>query len=197
MKKRSHRERARQARRKQKIKTWAITASVGLALVVLTGFLLFNGLRPASGEYVQPAANADSHVPVGEYPGPYNSNPPTGGRHYANEYDAGFYNENDTEALQDFPEGFLVHNLEHGYVIFWYNCGLLDETACAQLKSDIKSIMAESNDFKLIAFPWESLEVPLVMTSWDRIQKFKTFDAGQVRKFVKANLNRAPEPEAN
>ena len=24
--------------------------------------------------------------------------------------------------LPQYPEGYLVHNLEHGYVIFWYNC---------------------------------------------------------------------------
>jgi hypothetical protein len=193
----SHRERVSRARRKQQIKTRIIIGLAGLVLVAVIGFLLFNGLRPAAGEYVQVAANAGSHVDIGEDPGPNSSNPPTGGAHYASEYDAGFYDENDTEVLQDYPEGFLIHNLEHGYVIFWYNCSLLDDTACAELKSDIKNVMAETKGFKLIAFPWESLDVPLAMTSWDRIQEFETFDAGAARRFVKSNLNRSPEPEAN
>lgn len=45
-------------------------------------------------------------------------------------------------------------------------------------------------------YPWKSLEVPLAMTSWGRLQRFETFDAAQASAFIKANRNRAPEPNA-
>ena len=49
---------------------------------------------------------------------------------------------------------------------------------------------------KLIAYPWPSLDVPLVMTSWGRLQRLETFDSEQTKAFYRANLNRAPEPDA-
>lgn len=45
----------------------------------------------------------------------YDTNPPSGGNHYAN-----------WAAFQTYdfpvPPGFVVHSLEHGAVAFWYNC---------------------------------------------------------------------------
>ncbi|RPJ23491.1 MAG: DUF3105 domain-containing protein [Chloroflexi bacterium] len=46
------------------------------------------------------------------------------------------------------------------------------------------------------AYPWPPLDVPVVLTSWGRIQKFETFDPEQAKVFYRANLNRAPEPNA-
>ena len=48
----------------------------------------------------------------------------------------------------------------------------------------------------LIAYPQPSLDVPLVMTSLGRMEKFESFDADQVKDFHRANLNRAPELDA-
>jgi hypothetical protein len=48
----------------------------------------------------------------------------------------------------------------------------------------------------VIAYPWPSLEVPVVATSWGRLQKFATFDVDQAKGFYSANLNHAPEPDA-
>jgi uncharacterized protein DUF3105 len=66
----------------------------------------------------------------------YTTNPPSGGPHYAvwplfQSY--GF-------AL---PEGFLVHGLEHGAVVFWYNCpeGCADEVQ--QVEAFIAALPAD------------------------------------------------------
>jgi len=56
--------------------------------------------------------------------------------------------------------------------------------------------MDEYDNFKLVAFPRPSLEVPLAMTSWGRLQEFTAFDQRLARQFIDRNLNRAPEPEA-
>jgi hypothetical protein len=106
--------------------------------------------------------------------------------------DAGFYETN----IYPYPAGYLVHNLEHGYVIFWYNCDLLDASACSELKTNINATMDELGNEKIIAYPWSSIDVPLVMTSWGQLQKFETFDVNAVKDFYRSNLKRAPEPNA-
>ena len=78
------------------------------------------------------------------------------------ELDAGFYEESDPAVQSEFPEGYLLHNLEHGYTIFWYNCDLLDEASCSNLKTEIKSVMDDLNNFKVIGFPRKSIESSLV-----------------------------------
>lgn len=81
-------------------------------------------------------------------------------------------------------------------MIFWYNCDLLDEAGCTELKSQIRSVMDELGGVKMIAYPWNSIDVPLVMTSWGRLQKFEAFDPEQPKAFYRANLDKAPEPGA-
>jgi hypothetical protein len=66
----------------------------------------------------------------------------------------------------------------------------------SKLKSQIRSVMDELGGTKLIAYPWNSLDVSLVVTSWGRLQRFETFDAEQAQAFYRANLNKAPEPNA-
>ena len=137
-------------------------------------------------------AGGSEHIDVDSDPGQYNSDPPTSGPHYPEEAEAGFFDKN----IYKFPAGYLIHNLEHGYVIFWYNCDLLDEAGCAELKSQIRAVMDDLGGMKMIAYPWPSIDVPLVMTSWGQLQKFEAFDAEAAKAFYRANLNRAPEPNA-
>jgi len=54
--------------------------------------------------------------------------------------------------------------------------------------------MDESNGVKLLAFPRETLEAPVVMTSWGRKQVVEAFDPDLARTFVKRNLNRPQSP---
>jgi len=83
-----------------------------------------------------------------------------------------------------YPAGYLVHSLEHGYIIFWYNYEVLDDIACTQLKAETQSVMEQANMFKVIAYPWSSIDVPLVMTSWGRMMRYETFDAKDAYAFV-------------
>lgn len=190
MNSKSKRQQMRARQRKQKVRTNLIWGEIGAIVLIAIGLIIWQGVRPARGESV-PVMGA-THIPVDSDPGTYNSDPPTSGPHYPEEAEAGFFDTN----IYKFPAGYLVHNLEHGYVIFWYNCNLLDETACAELKTQIRAVMDEFGGVKTIAYPWPSLDVPLAMTSWGRLQRFETFDAEQARNFYRANLNRAPEPNA-
>jgi hypothetical protein len=188
---------ARQVRRKRKkIISTLIWGGLGIALAAVLGFIIWTAVRPAAGEDVPVMANAGDHVAEGQDPGPFNSDPPTSGRHYGNEYEAGFYEESDSEAQFEYPEGFLIHNLEHGYAIFWYNCNLLDDSGCSELKNQIKSVIDEFNGVKVIGFPRATIDSPVVATTWGRMQRFNTFDENLAVNFVRSNRGRAPEPNA-
>jgi hypothetical protein len=191
----SKRKEQKEKRRRKKITSSLIWGGLLVVVLGVLGYALWVAFRPASGESIQVMADS-GHVSEGDDPGPYNSNPPSSGPHYANEFDAGFYDESEAANMAEYPEGYLVHNLEHGYVIFWYNCELLDDQGCINLKEQINSVMDQDGGFKLIAFPWSSQEVPLTMTSWGQMQRFETFDEGQALAFIERNRNRAPEPNA-
>mgnify|MGYP001090504954 CR=1 FL=1 len=186
--------RARRERQRRSNRLWWI---LGAAVVlVVAGIVVWSALSPVQGEAAPIMADA-SHVAEGEDPGPYNTDPPTSGRHYANSLGAGFYDEGQASQMGEHPEGFLVHNLEHGYVIFWYNCAALDSQAdCTQLKDQLNSTLDSFNNVKVIAFPWESIDAPVVATSWGRMLRFERFEPGQAESFVRSNRYKAPEPDA-
>lgn len=181
--------RARQ-RRQQQLKGSLIWGALGLGVLAIIGLFVWQGARPRTGE--EATVMQSPHIETDSDPGEYSTNPPSSGPHYGQELDAGFYEINDYQ----YPAGYLGHNLEHGYVIFWYNCADLSESACSELKSQIKTVMNEVNNFKVIAYPWDSIDVPVAMTSWGRLLKMESFDIDQARAFYKTNLNKSPEPNA-
>lgn len=191
MSSKSKRQQVRERHRRQRRISNLVWIGLGALAAAVIGFFVWQGARPRAGESIPVMADT-SHIPVDTDPGTYNSDPPTSGPHYADELNAGFYEANDYQ----YPAGYLVHNLEHGYIIFWYNCDLLDEAGCEDLKTQIQSVLNEFNGFKVIAFPWKSIDVPVVMTSWGRRMEMESFDAAQARAFYKTNLNKAPEPAA-
>ena len=136
----SKREQKRARQRRQQMRTNLIWGGLGLGVLAIIGLFVWQGVRPRVGEEIP--IMSSSHIPVDSDPGKYNSDPPTSGPHYTEEAQAGFYDTN----IYQYPVGYLVHNLEHGYIIFWYNCGLLDEAACSDLKSQIKSVINEFNN---------------------------------------------------
>jgi hypothetical protein len=191
MNSKSKRQQMRERNRKEKMATNPRGGGVGAVVLAIIGIIIRQGVRPASGEAI-PVMAGSTHIAVDSDPGIYTSDPPTSGPHYAEEANAEFYVGNNNK----FPAGYLVHNLEHGYVIFWYNCGILDEAECTDLKEQIKTTMGDLGGRKLIAYPWPSLDVPLVMTSGGRMEIFESFDADKAQAFYRTNLNRAPGPNA-
>jgi hypothetical protein len=184
-------EKKRKNQRRKSMITWGI---VGIVAAALIGSLIWNNVRPPVGEAF-PIMNAD-HIPDGTEPEPYNSNPPTSGQHYVQPLQPGFYDEEDIANLLSPAHVSAVHNLEHGYIIFWYNCDLLTEAGCDELKSELQNYMSNSLVSKLIAFPWTSTDVPLVLTAWGRLLEMETFNSSQARNFINSNRLNAPEPNA-
>lgn len=191
----SKRRQIREKRQRRQLYSRVIWGVAGIGVLGVLGYGLWVAFRPSYGESIPIMADI-SHVSSDTDPGPYNSDPPTSGRHYADSLPAGFYSEEDLANLPAHPEGLLVHSLEHGYVIFWYNCDLLDEQGCNALKAQMRQSMEEAGNFKVIAFPWKSLDIPVVMTSWGRMLRIEQFNSRAARAFIERNRNRAPEPNA-
>ncbi len=166
-------------------------------IVVLVGMSIWNNVgKPPLGEEITVSGDGD-HVADGNPLPAYSSDPPTSGTHYISSLPEGFYDENSQEAVSlANPEGYLVHNLEHGYVIFWYNCEILNESECTELKTELRTLMMDYNNFKIIGFPWKTTDVPLVGTSWGRYLEFETWDKGTAAAFIERNRNKSPEPNA-
>ena len=176
--KKTHRKIVHENQKKQQVrKRIFLYSGLGLAVIAVIAVIWIainnaNSAVPAGLMGDEVVITSSNHVPNDTDPGPYNSNPPAGGPHFATNYSSKFYQETDLPTLAKNPQGYLVHSLEHGYVIFWYNCKVAN-TDCAALKQTIQKVWDETGGTKLIAFPWADMDVPLAMTSWGRILKFQ------------------------
>lgn len=189
----STRERLQKKRKQQKLKTNLIVIGVVAIIVAIIGLILWRETRQPVGTEI-PVERAD-HVADGE-PVDSPTDPPTSGSHYGSPMPAGFYTKQSPEYVSGDHDGYIIHSLEHGYVVFWYNCDLLDETSCDALQNDIQDVMDDFNNFKVIAFPRPSISAPLIMTSWGQLLEFEDFDANLAKKFIRVNRPLAPEPNA-
>lgn len=159
----------------------------------------------------------------------YTSNPPTSGNHFAAWAKRGVY----PTIISD---GYLLHALEHGYIVISYNCGPLaapekslqytkgdpltttpvdakslmspftpetlpKETVslskafysekCTQLVKNLAGFLGEFQ--RVVIVPRTNLDVPVVLTAWGRIEKFKKLDTDKMRTFIAAFHNAGPE----
>lgn len=124
-----------------------IIISILFVLGGLVAWVYIESSKPLPGQQI--ADLGRKHVEVGVQV-QYNSNPPTSGDHYADWIRAGVY---------DLPKDdrYLVHSLEHGYIIISYNCDVkvgwiksvaahgIDETE-ATSSSDIATPSASLSD---------------------------------------------------
>jgi hypothetical protein len=132
------------------------------------------------------------HIDEGLEASDWNSDPPTSGEHYPRWAPAGFYEE----AIAD---EFLVHNLEHGYIVIYYNCSGLSDDECVVYKFAIQAAMAAAGNDpttqtpKLIAVPRPGMENPITYTSWGRLYRATTFAPEELLLFVSLYRSQAPE----
>jgi hypothetical protein len=174
-----------------------ITLSIigGVALLALLGYAVRAARQPVAllGEEF-PIAEAE-HIPEGQKATNYNSDPPTSGQHYSEPAEAGFYEEAP-------PDERLVHNLEHGHIVVYYNCTNLSESACSDLKEGIRQaleragVVSSTQTLKIVAAPRPGMPNMVTYTSWGRLYRAESFDEDEFLLFVEQNRNRAPEPFA-
>jgi len=173
----------RQVKRQRQHRLWQIGGGLaGVAVLIALGYFVWDVVRPRPGQGIP--WQSRTHIQVGDSHEPYNSDPPTSGPH-AGPATAGFHS-------QPLPDENLVHNLEHGYVVLWYNCKELSENACNTLKRQIRNVIA-SGGKKLIAVPRDTLDTQIALTSWGRLYKLDSFDEEKITTFIQDFRGKAPE----
>lgn len=116
----------------------------------------------------------------------YERVPPLSGRHSSGAVEAGFYEERQ-------PPEQLVHSLEHGAVVIYYDPDSLSEAA----ESDLRERASAHTD------PWASVivvpslrddpESPYTLTAWRHRLRLSEYDPDAVTAFLAEYLGRGPE----
>jgi hypothetical protein len=125
----------------------------------------------------------------------YETKPPSSGNHYAvwaayQSYDAAI------------PEGFWVHNLEHGAVVFSYNCpgGCAADVAAAQALIDglpadpLCDPTAGDPVTRMLMTPDPNLDVRFAASAWGWTLRADCFDSATFGAFVQAHYGNGREP---
>lgn len=162
-----------------------------LLFILLIGVVIYFNVRseqPAGNEEVLPSLG-NSHIEDGGISSiAYNSTPPTSGPHYGG-----------LAALNIYPEPVryeqLLHNLEDGGVVVYYQCG----DGCPELVSQLEGVVSTylGAGRKVILVPndptWtvnnslplhQDMGSRIALTAWQSIDKFDEFDESRMRKFI-------------
>jgi hypothetical protein len=105
---------------------------------------------------------------------PYNSDPPTSGPHIGtNLAPWGVHKE-------PLPKQLLVHNLEDGGVVIYYNA----QTDAAVIEK-LEGIVNRYTDHVVLT-PYPEMENSITLTAWGRIDRLEAFDEKRIVKFIDA-----------
>lgn len=125
-----------------------------------------------------------AHVPEGTNPS-YNTDPPTSGSHYEIPAQTFFYDD-------PIARETLVHNLEHGQIVIWYN-----PDASELVKTQIEVLWRQEFE-ATVAVPYERewRTNNLVLTAWRASQECRQPSQQAVDHFRRRFQGRGPEPIA-
>jgi hypothetical protein len=115
----------------------------------------------------------------------YGTNPPTSGPHLQTPSSGGFFDED-----SPVEPGALVHNLEHGQIVFWY------DPEAPQTTIDAIEAVVDEQPEALLAVPWPDIESPyqFAMTAWTRSQHCRQVSEDVVNAFRAEFQGKGPEP---
>lgn len=121
-------------------------------------------------------------------PAAYASSPATSGPHWGSTANWGVYTDPQAESQ-------LVHNLEHGGIVIWYQPDQVDDATLTQLTDWVNS-QVRSTRFKVILTPWAGADLghPIAVTAWNYLLYQDALDLSQIQGFMDAHYGRAPEP---
>ena len=177
------------ARRRRRQNIYLIGGGVALlAIVALVVFVNIRNTVTVGEEEVWPT-QGNTHIAQGSAsPIEYNTTPPTSGPHYPGVARWDIYEE---------PVRYeqVVHNMEDGGVIVYYQC----EDGCPALQEQLadvvrlfidngRHVLMMPNDPNWTAFGSQSvhkdMESRIALTAWRRLDKFDDFDAARIRAFI-------------
>jgi hypothetical protein len=186
-------ERIAAAKKKQKAKRRKRILIAAAVAVALAGGIAFAMQRSAADKAAAAqAAKAAGCGPVltlknqgREHLGPnatynnYNSNPPTSGPHNPSPAPWGSYPD-------PVEKERLVHNLEHGGIVIYHKD--LPDAQVDRLESFVDSYRDA-----VISVPDDSIDSPLVITSWTRMRKCERFSEKAVQGYIDEWCGKGPE----
>lgn len=164
--------------------TLASVVIVGAAVLLLGTFSGFAGGQALPGR--QMPEEGREHVPEGT-PISYRNSPPTSGPHYLRTVRWEVYDV-------PVPEGYWVHNLEHGDVVILYYC----PQGCPELVSQLKELFrslakGKPEALKLVVTPYPNLKTRLAVLAWNWIDELEEFDRERLLRFYQAHVGQGPE----
>lgn len=177
---------------------------IGLALAVVVYVILFmggsGGGEGANGDAASLPDQGDQAVisQVATEPSTGNAHvssgtdinydriPPTSGTHYTATVQVGFYEQTQ-------PLGSLVHSLEHGAVVVYYDPGQLSPAAESSLQSYTDSYTGTWASFIAVPNPNDDPESAYVLTAWEKRLTMEQYDNSTVQAFTAEYLGRGPE----
>lgn len=191
------REERRARQQRQQMMTRAMIVIPIVLVVAGVAYLIWASLQPPEGAelWEEVAAQEGIHIESGDPYEPYNTDPPNSGYHFGEPMqpaEAGLYEEDEI-----IPDENLVHSLEHGYVIIWYDCSELAEDECDTLKDGIDNVIDRTGTYKVVGMPRAGMDQPIVLTSWGMIFRLDELDEDKMVTYIEENREKnAPEPEA-
>lgn len=162
-----------------------------LGAIVLVIFLLF-GQGEGNRVGTRMADEGAGHVPQTTVP-TYRSVPATSGPHW--NLGDGVAPVNWGVYTSPVPEPAVVHNMEHGGIVIWYQSTATEEDIQA-LTQFTRQAQSGSN-FKVVLSPWNGADFghPIAVTAWDWLLYLDTADIDQIRAFQDDHpVTDAPEP---
>lgn len=185
------RQQRAQARRKKRFLIGGAAAFLVVILAVGVWFLMpgqpdnWDALvaegQPAMSQVEQPEHQGDRHVATGTRVA-YDTDFPTSGPHWPAPTSPGFY-------TQPQPNEALVHAIEHGNIVVYYD--QLSDEDLAQLRS--WSDFYTGTWSAVTAVPHAGLGEGVVLTAWDHRLRLDQFEAAPMAAFIEAYRGRGPE----
>lgn len=139
---------------------------------------------PANILTLAPAALIQQHVPDTQAV-TYPTNPPVGGPHWAAPAQWGAYPADPP------PDERLVHNMEHGGVIIWFDPTLIKGADYERLFALYQQLAGLNYRTMLTAHT--GMETPLAVTAWGALLRLDTVDEAQIEQFYMAYILQGPE----
>lgn len=114
----------------------------------------------------------------------YNTDPPTSGPHYPDPTLPGFY----AEAQRP---GYLVHALEHGNIVIYYDPAVLP----AADRERLRALASKYPDpfGGVVVTPRADSEHPIILTAWRVLLRLPGYDQAQIDDFLGLFRGRGPE----
>ena len=115
----------------------------------------------------------------------FKTDPPTSGPHSVTWLPPSIYEAHET------TRELLVHNLEHGNIVIYFNRALLSDSEMKWLSELTHQYLGQWDGMLMVAR--DDKEHPLILTAWRAMLRMKAMDQKKVLKFVEAFRGRGPE----